>query len=303
MSDKSLTWIIVIIGLIIVFSNPEILEKLRFSTVEISACYETSKVFSDMALLADVWYDWDGQPKCKDVTVIIGNYWDMLGCRDDSVTPQRQLTWDFKLPSSGEVEVYCDWDKMQVICDGCVERAECLPYGPSYPSYEKCVGQQYYVCGSDRKYVLKGLVNGKCGYTVSPVTINSIDILKNQKMATFKIQWSGGVSPYTVELEYGDGNVIYTQGLATTSYFPSYTYPSIGEYHGSVCVYDSDSSTENDCEDFSITISSACNTNADTNCDNIVDRTELGVSIDGWIAGTVTRDALGQAIVAWIGTG
>ena len=45
------------------------------------------------------------------------------------------------------------------------------------------------------------------------------------------------------------------------------------------------------------------NTNADTNCDNKVDRTELGVSINGWIAGTVTRDDLGLAISAWVQTG
>ena len=48
---------------------------------------------------------------------------------------------------------------------------------------------------------------------------------------------------------------------------------------------------------------SCCNTNADTNCDNKVDRTELGVSINGWIAGTVTRDELGLAISAWVQTG
>lgn len=45
------------------------------------------------------------------------------------------------------------------------------------------------------------------------------------------------------------------------------------------------------------------NTPADTDCNNAVDRTELGVYINNWIAGTVTRDNLGAAIVAWIGTG
>lgn len=44
-----------------------------------------------------------------------------------------------------------------------------------------------------------------------------------------------------------------------------------------------------------------CNTLADTNCNGIVDRTELGVYINSWIAGSVTRDNLGLAIQAWVG--
>ena len=43
-----------------------------------------------------------------------------------------------------------------------------------------------------------------------------------------------------------------------------------------------------------------CNTPADTNCDNSVDRTELGIYINQWINNQVTRDALGETIVAWI---
>lgn len=48
-------------------------------------------------------------------------------------------------------------------------------------------------------------------------------------------------------------------------------------------------------------IQSTCNTSADTNCDGIVDRTELGIYITKWINNQVTREELGQAIVAWIG--
>ena len=40
---------------------------------------------------------------------------------------------------------------------------------------------------------------------------------------------------------------------------------------------------------------------ADTNYDGVVSRTELGTQINKWIAGTATRDELGQSIVAWIG--
>jgi len=37
----------------------------------------------------------------------------------------------------------------------------------------------------------------------------------------------------------------------------------------------------------------------DTNCDSIVSRTEIGTSINNWIAGTMTRSDLGNAIQAW----
>ncbi len=37
----------------------------------------------------------------------------------------------------------------------------------------------------------------------------------------------------------------------------------------------------------------------DTNCDNTVSRTELGVGINDWIAGTLTRENLGASIQAW----
>ena len=37
----------------------------------------------------------------------------------------------------------------------------------------------------------------------------------------------------------------------------------------------------------------------DTNCDNHIDRTELGVAINGWIAGTVSRTQLGVDIQSW----
>jgi len=45
-----------------------------------------------------------------------------------------------------------------------------------------------------------------------------------------------------------------------------------------------------------------CNTIADTNCDGAVDRTELGAIINQWIAGTTSRDNLGKAIQAWVGS-
>lgn len=41
------------------------------------------------------------------------------------------------------------------------------------------------------------------------------------------------------------------------------------------------------------------NTPADINCDGIVDRNELGDYIDRWVNGQVTRQSLGEVIMAW----
>lgn len=43
-----------------------------------------------------------------------------------------------------------------------------------------------------------------------------------------------------------------------------------------------------------------CNTIADTDCDNIVSRDELGISISDWIEGQISRDKLGEIIMAWV---
>ncbi len=44
-----------------------------------------------------------------------------------------------------------------------------------------------------------------------------------------------------------------------------------------------------------------CNTEADTNCDGIVDRNELGIYITKWLNNQVTRTKLGEVIMAWVG--
>ena len=41
--------------------------------------------------------------------------------------------------------------------------------------------------------------------------------------------------------------------------------------------------------------------NQDTNCDQQIDRVELGVAITDWTEGTIDRNALGSAIQAWAG--
>ena len=44
-----------------------------------------------------------------------------------------------------------------------------------------------------------------------------------------------------------------------------------------------------------------CNTEADTNCDGVVDRSELGVYITKWLNNQITRTKLGEVIMAWVG--
>ena len=43
----------------------------------------------------------------------------------------------------------------------------------------------------------------------------------------------------------------------------------------------------------------SCNTEADTDCDGIIDRNELGVYINKWLNNQVTRTELGNVIMAW----
>ena len=50
-----------------------------------------------------------------------------------------------------------------------------------------------------------------------------------------------------------------------------------------------------------VTGGGVCNTNADTNCDGVVTRGELGDHITKWISGQVTRLELGDVIQAWVG--
>jgi hypothetical protein len=54
------------------------------------------------------------------------------------------------------------------------------------------------------------------------------------------------------------------------------------------------------CSGGNCVVSGGCKTSADTNCDNKVDRMELGTSINSWIVGSITRDALGEIITAWM---
>lgn len=55
-----------------------------------------------------------------------------------------------------------------------------------------------------------------------------------------------------------------------------------------------------DCPEVQTCIPS-CNTIADTDCNGIVDRTELGSAINNWIVETISRSELAQAIAAWSG--
>jgi hypothetical protein len=70
----------------------------------------------------------------------------------------------------------------------------------------------------------------------------------------FDIAWSGGVAPFSIEIETGDGGGLYQEGITSRSYIETYTYPDYGTYHGAVSVLDSLGNSDG--ESFSITIES-----------------------------------------------
>lgn len=103
---------------------------------------------------------------------------------------------------------------------------------------------------------------------------------------------SSGSCVFSGDYKYGTSSILNFSDLTVTVCSPTCTRPT------DLCLTTSSNGCGGTC-----TWTVTKNTPADTDCNNIVDRTELGTYINSWILGTVTRDNLGAAIVAWIGTG
>ena len=74
--------------------------------------------------------------------------------------------------------------------------------------------------------------------TYDPLQItNATATLIGPYQVQFDLTWTGGITPYTIELEAGDGDVEYIEGILTKSYSVIHTYPSAGDYHGAISVY------------------------------------------------------------------
>jgi len=116
-----------------------------------------------------------------------------------------------------------------------------------------------------------------------------------------ELSWTAEKPPYVIEWETGDGEGEYIENINTKSYVLFHTYNSAGTYDGSICVYDQDSSTENDCNSLIITVSSGdCNTNADTNCNGIITFNELNVYAQSWVNNQVSFNDLITAANQWV---
>jgi len=138
-------------------------------------------------------------------------------------------------------------------------------------------------------------------YTSIPqdILIIGVDKTISGLTVSWDIEWTGGEPPYIIEIEHAGE---YITGIMETSRTVTHTFSSPGTYDGSVCVYDDNPETNNLCVGDTVTVDTGnCNTEADTNCDGVVSRDELGVSITQWINGAITRTKLGEIIVAWVG--
>lgn len=136
--------------------------------------------------------------------------------------------------------------------------------------------------------------------TVLPIILDSFDIELSGKTLYGDISWRGGESPYTITINnFGDGNGEGTGSITTKQYSFSHTYENSGTYNIDYCITDGNSLSQDYCSNEIVTITQVCNTDADTNCDGMVNRDELGSYISKWINGQVSRTALGSVIVAW----
>jgi hypothetical protein len=91
-----------------------------------------------------------------------------------------------------------------------------------------------------------------------------------------------------------DCSVGQKQCLSSTTYR---TCSSTGSWSGTLSCSSGTTCTDGLCSSGTI----SCNTEADTDCDDTVSRAELGVSISDWINGEISRDKLGEIIIAWVG--
>ena len=81
-------------------------------------------------------------------------------------------------------------------------------------------------------------ITGRGVCEVSSITISRVDIpAREDNIRVLNIVWNGGQSPYTLEVEWGDGDVFYQEGISSTSYSISHTY-SAGTYNGAITVSD-----------------------------------------------------------------
>jgi hypothetical protein len=136
--------------------------------------------------------------------------------------------------------------------------------------------------------------------SVAPITFSSFTSTITGKSFTGTLTWLGGASPYNIVVSnWGDSSSDTISSITTKSRVLSHTYTTAGTKTISFCINDNNALSTNYCGTKAITITQTCLTPADTNCDGVISRDELGIYIVKWINNEVSRDSLGTVIQGW----
>lgn len=140
----------------------------------------------------------------------------------------------------------------------------------------------------------------KTKVSVAPITFSSFTSVITGKSFTGTLTWLGGASPYTIVISnWGDSSSETISSVTTTNRVLSHTYTSSGSKTISYCINDGNALSTNYCGTKTITITQTCLTSADTDCNGVISRDELGLFIVKWINNEVNRDELGIVIQGW----
>lgn len=93
-----------------------------------------------------------------------------------------------------------------------------------------------------------------CATTTPNVQISNLDSTRTGNTLQMTLTWTGGVMPYTVEVE-GEELSIYQENINNNLYTFTHTYSKNGIFDVVLCVYDSSENTENDCNTFYVNVS------------------------------------------------
>lgn len=130
--------------------------------------------------------------------------------------------------------------------------------------------EQVYVCSEDglfaEKYqdtpLTQDMINADSSCSGNPtlqiedITLDSYSVSKteNEKELAFYFYWNGGVAPYSIEFDFGDGDIYSKDGIIFQNRRITNFYPIDGSYSGSICISDSDSSTLDYCGPLTIQV-------------------------------------------------
>jgi len=211
------------------------------------------------------------------------------------------VTCDYDLkcePEQGETTTTCPTD--------------CCNDGDDTCNYDT---KEFYICNGN-EWENQGQINGKCGYVSPSCHTGEVGSL-NYCSESCTCQNGEGDCDKDTEctgiltcVNNVGANYGWASSVDVCESAPSCTsHDSYKCYNNDVYWYDScggkeEKKTEcgdDGCSGRECNVPAVCNTEADTDCNGVVSRAELGAYINKWINGQVTRTKLGEAIVAWMG--